>query len=29
MPVFRRPSSGEPVGDAIPFAHDGEYHLSS
>lgn len=27
MTVFRRPSPGEPVGDAIPFAHDGDYHL--
>lgn len=27
MAVFRRPTSGVPVGDAIPFAHDGDYHL--
>ena len=27
MSVFRRPSEHAPVGDAIPFAHDGEYHL--
>ncbi len=27
MSVFRRPSPGRPVGDAIPFAHDGDYHL--
>lgn len=27
MPVFRRPSSGVPAGDAIPFAHDGRTHL--
>ena len=27
MSAFRRPSEHAPVGDAIPFAHDGEYHL--
>jgi len=27
VPVFRRPAPDAPVGDAIPFAHDGEYHL--
>jgi beta-fructofuranosidase len=27
MPPLRRVDTGQPVGDAIPFAHDGEYHL--
>ncbi|MCU1676801.1 MAG: hypothetical protein JWM93_1559 [Frankiales bacterium] len=27
MTVFRRPSSGVPAGDAIPFAHGGTTHL--
>ena len=27
MPAFRRPAPEQPVGDAIPFAHDGQYHL--
>lgn len=27
MPLFRRPSPGVPVGDAIPFTHDGDHHL--
>jgi beta-fructofuranosidase len=27
MPVFRRPAPAVPVGDAIPFTHEGSYHL--
>lgn len=27
MPLFRRPSPDKPVGDPIPFAHDGDRHL--
>ena len=27
MTVYRRPASGVPAGDAIPFASGGEYHL--
>lgn len=27
MPLFRRPSTEAPAGDAIPFTHDGDHHL--
>jgi beta-fructofuranosidase len=27
MSVFRRPAPDRPVGDAIPFSHDGDHHL--